>query len=412
MEVALVSGNRTPTPQEPNLMKQRHRIVPSFLSLALVAGVGAGCDPGQVGGEAIGSNNEKPSFEEFAANTYRESDHGVFVVNGDETIENVKQLREFYDAVYASDGALIVHAPGGQQARWNNTQKRNLTYCVSRATFGARHQQMVDAMNAATGEWEKVADVNFIHVAELDGNCTAAQQGVVFDVNQAQGQPFLARAFFPNNSRGARNVIVDSSSFGQLGRINLVGILRHELGHALGFRHEHTRPEAGTCFEDNRFQPLTPYDRASVMHYPQCNGFGNSTLAITPLDAQGAAALYGPPSGGGGGGNPPPPPPPPTGETVDITEGTVAFGQTIFFEPIAVKVGSRLTVKMTGTGDADLYVRFNRQPTATRFACRPFLDGSNETCAIDVPGGAVNAHIAVDGFTSASFRLETTFTKP
>ena len=46
------------------MTRQRHRIVPSFLSLALVASVGAGCEPGQVGGESIGSNNEKPSFEE------------------------------------------------------------------------------------------------------------------------------------------------------------------------------------------------------------------------------------------------------------------------------------------------------------------------------------------------------------
>ena len=49
-------------------------------------------------------------------------------------------------------------------------------------------------------------------------------------------------------------------------------ILGHELGHTLGFRHEHTRPESGTCFEDNNWRPLTPYDSASIMHYPQCNG--------------------------------------------------------------------------------------------------------------------------------------------
>lgn len=66
----------------------------------------------------------------------------------------------------------------------------------------------------------------------------------------------------------------------------------HELGHTLGFRHEHTRPEAGTCFEDNNWRPLTPYDSASIMHYPQCNGTSDD-LSFTASDAAGVRALYG-----------------------------------------------------------------------------------------------------------------------
>ena len=69
----------------------------------------------------------------------------------------------------------------------------------------------------------------------------------------------------------------------------------HELGHTLGFRHEHTRPEAGVCFEDNNWRPLTPYDSDSIMHYPQCNGT-SSDLGFSPLDAQGVAALTAPDS--------------------------------------------------------------------------------------------------------------------
>jgi hypothetical protein len=68
--------------------------------------------------------------------------------------------------------------------------------------------------------------------------------------------------------------------------------ITHELGHTLGFRHEHTRPEAGTCFEDNNWRPLTPYDSASIMHYPQCNGT-SSNLSMTASDRQGIVALYG-----------------------------------------------------------------------------------------------------------------------
>jgi hypothetical protein len=59
-----------------------------------------------------------------------------------------------------------------------------------------------------------------------------------------------------------------------------------------GLRHEHTRPESGTCFEDDNWRPLTPYDSSSIMHYPQCNGT-SSNLSMTATDRHGAAALYG-----------------------------------------------------------------------------------------------------------------------
>jgi serine protease len=94
-------------------------------------------------------------------------------------------------------------------------------------------------------------------------------------------------------------VLVDNTSF-QLdptGKLSLQGILRHELGHTLGFRHEHTRPDSGACFEDNNWRPLTSYDAFSVMHYPQCNGQGDWALTLTAIDNSGAACVYDPAPG-------------------------------------------------------------------------------------------------------------------
>jgi hypothetical protein len=79
--------------------------------------------------------------------------------------------------------------------------------------------------------------------------------------------------------------------------LTLTGILRHELGHTIGLRHEHTRPESGTCFEDNDWRGVTDYDAFSVMHYPQCNGQGDWSLTLTAFDQNGIACLYGPAPG-------------------------------------------------------------------------------------------------------------------
>ena len=43
---------------------------------------------------------------------------------------------------------------------------------------------------------------------------------------------------------------------------------------------------------DNNWRPLTPYDSASIMHYPQCNGTSND-LSMTASDIAGVRALYG-----------------------------------------------------------------------------------------------------------------------
>jgi len=254
--------------------------------------------------------------------------------------------------------------------------------------------------------WSSRANVKFVYLSAQDATCTTSNNNVVFNVRQVSGQPYLARAFFPANGRNSREVLVDTSSFGNVGW-PLAHIIGHELGHTLGFRHEHSRPEAGTCFEDNNWRALTPYDSASIMHYPQCNGSSND-LNWSTRDAQGASALYGAP----GGGTTPPPPPPTGNAKTETQTGTLAKNATKGYGGYTVKPGTTFTVNMTGTGDPDLYVRFGSAPTVNAFNCRPYLDGPTETCSLTVPSNQTQAFVMVRGYTAATYSLSINWTAP
>ncbi|HCF59421.1 MAG TPA: peptidase M10 [Myxococcales bacterium] len=392
--------------------KLSRSILVAMFSLALVA----------CGGEALVVQDEVEeldtvrqgmTWDEFLTHIYQEPETGVYIVDGDTPIANEKKLREFYE-LHVKQGQLIIHQNGGLDAKWNDSQKKNLTYCVSYG-FGNRYDQVVQAMAAATGAWEAVADVKFVHRADQDSGCTSSNSNVVFDVNpvNVSGQ-YLARAFFPDQTRSTRNVLIDSTAFGS-SNPSLTGILRHELGHTLGFRHEHTRPESGTCFEDRDWRPLTTYDSESVMHYPQCNGTGDWSLTLTERDASGAASLYGapspdapaePPSGGGETGD--------TGESERVVEqlsGSVAKRESKSFGPFEVEPGTLFDVAMTGSGDPDLYVRFGSEPSTSTYDCRPYLAGANETCSLSVPVGKTTAYVMVRGYSAASFELQVVYTR-
>ena len=268
------------------LRSVRSTLYPIAAALTLAGG----CASDAPDERQLGDTDSDDDYEAFRAGVYRDP-NGVYIVDGDTPIETEAELRDFYSQLHTGQ-ALIVHQVGGVDATWSATQKLSLTYCVSTA-FAGNYAAVVNAMNAAAGDWEASAYVDFIHVSGQDGACNNTNTNVLFDVSPTSGQPFLARAFFPNSGRAARNVLIDASSFGSIAPWTLTGILRHELGHTLGFRHEHTRPEAGRCFEDNNWRALTPYDAASVMHYPQCNGSQRGDLVLTGWDRAGAAGLYG-----------------------------------------------------------------------------------------------------------------------
>lgn len=243
------------------------------------------------------------SYEEFKAHAYRDPETGVYVINGDEPAFSEAELQSAYRAYrdsmsQSSSGeatvqqGLIVNLFNGNADRWDFDTAAALTYCVSQSSFGGSYNTVVNALASATQTWHLAANVNFVHVTSADANCTNSTAGVVFNVREVNQNQFLARSFFPSTVRSDREVLVDTTALDPPAPYSLAGIFRHELGHTLGFRHEHTRPESGACFEDNQWQALTAYDSASVMHYPQCNGTNTGDLVLTQLDLNGVHILY------------------------------------------------------------------------------------------------------------------------
>lgn len=171
----------------------------------------------------------------------------------------------------------------------------NLTYCIQRSTFSASELGALEtALAQATSSWSGLVNVSFRHDASQDASCGSGNTNVFFNVRNVSSGAFFGSAFFPDYPRSTRELLVDDAAFTTTsGGRDLQGILRHETGHILGFRHEHIwlGDCTGEALGDARH--VTSYDESSVMHYPQCRDSMTGGYRQTTLDYQGAIGLYG-----------------------------------------------------------------------------------------------------------------------
>ncbi|MDI6100390.1 hypothetical protein QLQ12_17420 [Actinoplanes sp. NEAU-A12] len=200
--------------------------------------------------------------------------------------------------------ALVGIAAGNRVVRW--APDRVLGYCVIRASFPDQQQyeKVRDNMAAAAAAWEATCGVDFAYMPLHDGHpdpstpASDIDPSLVFSVRYIDaGAQFIAAAFFPTYPPDRRRVLIDPSYFAEDLTFDRVGVLRHELGHVLGFRHEHIRSNAPAVCPNEPLADtvdLTAYDPKSVMHY-FCGGVGSPDLKITEVDREGAQKLYGPP---------------------------------------------------------------------------------------------------------------------
>jgi hypothetical protein len=89
--------------------------------------------------------------------------------------------------------------------------------------------------------------------------------------------------------------------------------------------------------------------------------------------------------------------------TERVENRTVTKDQFVMFGPYDVVPGGTFTVRMTGSGDADLHVKKGTEVSVTNYDCRPYGGDSIETCAPpQVPAGPGKYWVGVNGYADTS----------
>lgn len=196
--------------------------------------------------------------------------------------------------------------------RWGEARKHELSYCINGmpgedAELEFSYHKTIRTLAATTADWERATGANFIHVAADDtpdqpavlslvGNNIVAradcgneaspyfgvlsiQLGQVEGVSNTVPQRWNDPSLEPANGALTRTILLNSAIVSAFGGSGLFTVLRHELGHMMGFDHEEVNLEGqvGEGCTEPAPRPLTPIDEASVLGTPACPGLADAS---------------------------------------------------------------------------------------------------------------------------------------
>jgi hypothetical protein len=223
---------------------------------------------------------------------------GYYLVEGDYLISK-DEIRNYLERLgnpvppVVSSSELIINAPGGKLDYIIDPANRKLFYAVDQGSFPSLDaaKKVSSNFRLAATDWENVCPecgITFQEkpLAEIGDDF----RSFVIRYQNVTGGP-IARSFFPSTASGKRDVAVYTGYFAPDLGFDAVGVFRHEIGHILGYRHEHIANVPGCATEGTEWKFVTPYTPKSVMHY-FCGGRGSFDLAIRDEDAKGHRCVY------------------------------------------------------------------------------------------------------------------------
>ena len=284
--------------------------------LLCIAATSAGCDVavGDDNPAVVDIEDERTygvSWEDYRSQATVTGD-GWYVAEWDLLFASEAQLREHYErqVLRETPKLAVYRRSDGFEPTFLQSEQLEITYCISN-TFSNK-SEVVGWMATATKSWEDVASLRFVYLSSQDASCNHNNTNVQFAV--APTTTSFSAGCATNKKLWKFGCLVDSPP-AVLGVLTLhyasplgpgetwVGVLRHELGHILGFEHEHhwapnPAPGGGCNSQSARDESrqLTPYDVESAMHYQTCNGIPGRDFIVSARDGEGARAVYGIPA--------------------------------------------------------------------------------------------------------------------
>ena len=176
------------------------RVFAAVLGATLIAGCGGqDAEISTANADTVATSNAL-TWTEFLSKVHQLPDQDLFLVNGDTTVEGWKNLHGFYEVAVLGQNKLIIDQVGGVDSKWTDSQKLNLTYCVSN-NFGTRKATVVQAMASASAAWAAATNIQYVYVPAEDGNCNISNSAILFDVRLVAS---TARTWPARSSRETR----------------------------------------------------------------------------------------------------------------------------------------------------------------------------------------------------------------